>query len=57
MNEAQPKTEMQLIIEALAKKRRRLTPTMRAWALLNGWKLRGRGRPRKAAPKEERNGE
>jgi hypothetical protein len=47
-NDTKPKTAMQLYIEAMAKKRFRPSPAARAWAMLHGLKLRGRGRPPKA---------
>jgi hypothetical protein len=41
-NESKTKTTM-------AKKRFRPSPALKAWAKLNGLKLRGRGRPRKSS--------
>jgi hypothetical protein len=47
-NDTKPKTALQLLIEAGAKKRFRPSPALKAWAQLLGLKLRGRGRPPKA---------
>ena len=45
--ETKPKTLLELQLQAMAKKRFRLTPWMRAYALVMGVPLRKRGRPKK----------
>ena len=49
MNDTNDKDQLahvRLLLEAAMKKRVRLTEQQKAHALLMGWKLRGRGRPR-----------